>query len=303
MRHIHLACLRAPFWSDVSLPALVATELPHDPKLPQIDLVRPPKPDSLPTRIPHHLREKLLPLCTYVSKNKYVDGLYHTYNASDVTFSGASASFADPEATHYLGPPVRAQPWEWTDYTEEPNPEDPSAGSKNDTSISLEYFNARPTGERVNVDGSETWEQRVMRDHLRRETIYERDWKETRMPFPMPEDPESSESEEEIAVAGIRTPWRRTPGSVNSVVASPAVEREVIDVDALPETSGSGRVSRKRKPATMNTVSSLGSGAGTSIDDDIEIIEPAVAAASTRGRRGRGRPPGTSTRARGKKKA
>lgn len=314
-----------PIRPSLSTVLPIHLEIPKEPKTPNIDVVRQIpgiQADKLPPRMPHKLRTILIPLLAYIPTDPYTKNLVHTVTQGDIVSKGPG----EIEAQYLLGPPVQPKSWEWIEHLEDPAtapaPED-GEPIKNETSVSLEYFNARTTGESLPAKDRST-DDRHNRDHLNNESIYERDWKDTRLGGNATfDDPESSESEDEvpIGVLGKRNHSMLGGGldDTRSIASgsggSPAltrgssgsrrtVEREIIDVDALPgpEASGSGGRGRRRKPGN----SSLGRRGTTpddaEEDDDIEIIEPAPAVAA-RGKTTRGRA-GSKTviRGRGKKR-
>ena len=122
-------------------------------------------------------------LLKYTLKNLPTDGLAYAYRDSD--------GILHPSA------PVQLRPWEWIE-----NPGDPPATDdkqkrteasskyliKNNTSISLEMFGARPTGEEVRKTGSENAKDDLgermksyFEEDLNSESVYERDWRESRL--------------------------------------------------------------------------------------------------------------------------
>lgn len=303
--------------------------------MPNIDLVRQVKgvhPDRLPSGMPHEFRTVIRPLLNYVPTDRYTQDLVYLLNSTTDIASGRPAVGVDPEAQYQLGPPVQSKAWEWTEYIEDATADTASEGRgertmevKNDTSVPLEHFMARATGEALSNRRSSKDEPDVVvnpirhtEDRLHRESIYERDWKDSRIGNGASfDDPESSESEVDDPSPLSRNRGVNDDSRSNSVMSpggstisrrTGTAEREVIDVDALDGPQEGASRGTKRKA----TASSAGVGRGSGVesadlgDDDIEIIEPeqssSTAGKTVAGRRGRGRPPGSVSRGRGKKK-
>lgn len=312
----------------------VMDELPKDAKMPNIDLVRQVKgvhPDRLPSGMPHEFRTVIRPLLNYIPTDRYTQDLVYLLNSTDIA-TGRPANDVDPEAQYQLGPPVQSKAWEWTEYIEDPAADTASEGRgerlievKNDTSVPLEHFMARATGEalasrRSSKDESDVAPipSRPMEDRLHRESVYERDWKDSRIGNGASfDDPESSESEVDDPSPLSRNRGVNDDSRSNSVMSpggstisrrTGTTEREIIDVDALDGPQEGARRGTKRKATASSSGLGRGSGAESTDlgDDDIEIIEPepssSTAGKTVAGRRGRGRPSGSVSRGRGKKK-
>ncbi|KAG8908829.1 RNA polymerase II mediator complex subunit [Tulasnella sp. 403] len=301
----------------------VQDEIPKEPKTPNIDVVRQIpgiQPDRLPARMPLEYRHAIQPLLAYVPRDPYTQDLVHLVNPAEQGHRLPPP--ADGESQYQLGPPVQARPWEWIEYLEDRTSATPEESDqvKNETSVSLEYFMAKSTGEKLSKD--DEWDEyRHAEDHMHRETVFERDWKETRVGPVGLDDPDSSESEEEGGRAARRGAGHAQGGGTEetrSILSnsgtSPAmtragstgrrtIEREIIDVDALPgpDASSSGVRGKKRKAAAANSGLGRVGESAEQVDDDVEIIEPSAAAATRGKNRGRARPP-ASVRGRGKKK-
>lgn len=162
---------------NILIDASFALEIPRDSRTPNADLfqhVANVDMDDLPQDMPGVNRRRIASLLAYVSDDAYVDHLvYASRNASgDIVF----------------GPDVQNNPWEWTESIE------PSVSStstltrekpelKNSSSIPLEVFGTRPTGERVfgEVGGRDQAAVRQLEDGLVADNVFERDWRETRM--------------------------------------------------------------------------------------------------------------------------
>lgn len=261
--------------------------LPKDPDNTRVDIDRQIpgiQPTCLPLGMPLELSNLLRPLLKYVPQDAYVHDLVHI-------------SMDQPaEANTELGPPVQARPWEWSEYTDSPQRNeqmDEGDGEiKNDTSISLEYFMARPTGESLigSTENAVGWESRFFQDHLHQETMHTREWRDSTIALsPVDESAggsDTEEDEEHVEAHFGRDMTGVSPASMQHTTSSGrSGDREIIDVDALPEMAGSSR-GRKRKSAQ----NSSGQTTMEVIDDDIQIIEVIS------GKRGRGRPPGSKTK-------
>lgn len=243
-----------------------------------------------------------------------------------------------------LGAKVQPRPWEWLDYMEEPRAvstteEDEMPRIRNDTSIPLECFQAHVMAgdhrnEASEADGGTM--KRYTKDRLYVETMYERNWKETRVgtlantgghptgsrASGVADDAQSSEDEESrrSQPQGRRAGYLDTSAmpmdDARSSLASrsgisPAPTRassasrgtvEVIDVDALPGPEPSANTRGRKRKATGASNSAV-EGAGDGSDDEIQIIEPTSATASNSRGKGRGKGKTTGTRGKGKKKA
>lgn len=312
----------------------VMDEAPKDAKMPNIDLVRQVKgvhPDRLPSGMPHEFRTVLRPLLNYIPTDRYTQDLVYLLSSTDIA-SGKPAHGVDPEAQYQLGPAVPSRAWEWTEYIEEPPTDTASEGRgersmevKNDTSVPLEHFMARATGEPLSSHRSSRDDSDVIgnpsrhaEDRLHRESIYERDWKDSRIGNGASfDDPESSESEADdpsplSRIRGVTDDSRSnsvmSPGGSTISRRTGTTEREIIDVDALDGPQEGPSRGTKRKATASSSGVGRGSGVGSADlgDDDIEIIEPepmsSTAGKTVAGKRGRGRPTGSVARGRGKKK-
>lgn len=117
-------------------------------------------------------RRRVSSLLAFQSDDAYVSSLFH--------------SWVDP-ATHKIvfGKAVQANPWEWGDSIEpQVDHSVPSSRPelKNSSSIPLEVFGTRPTGERVIIIGesADAMAARQLEDGLAGDNMFERDWRETR---------------------------------------------------------------------------------------------------------------------------
>jgi mediator of RNA polymerase II transcription subunit 12 len=132
-----------------------------------------------------------------------------------------------------LGNPVINRPWEWMEYLGDPvmdakeenrnkkEKENPIHSFKNAGAISLEMFGARITGDCIvpnmseEVDGRMESRIREFEDGLSADTLFRRDWRETRVvdisegisgpSAQRPTNTEASETGKEIAAGGYTT--------------------------------------------------------------------------------------------------
>ncbi|KAF9528525.1 hypothetical protein CPB83DRAFT_314750 [Crepidotus variabilis] len=211
-------------------------------------------------------------------------------------------SYRDTDGKMVYGSPVINKPWEWIENLGEPPSSDPKDEErevvKNSGSISLDHFGTRHTGESIKHTGAEGyWKTEGMvrgfEDGLT-ESVFIRDWRETRMNHETDLSPEilarlkpGLDAEALAAAEKSGATAKNSPSS--SIVSrsstsqyqhSPALSRqssstiEIIDVDNMPTNASTTKPIRdtgKRK-ASLASLS----------DDEIEIIEgPVVPRAGT----------------------
>ncbi|KAI0071713.1 hypothetical protein K474DRAFT_1733093 [Panus rudis PR-1116 ss-1] len=281
-------------------------DYPLDPKAASpipLNLYPPFELRSLPPSMPNEFRKRIRAILPYVALNAAV----------------ANLAYASQDATgHTLLTPVQNRPWEWTENLGDPAPgqsksEDQEGEErtsvKNSASLSLELFATRITNEHVIVpgerDGKTETTIRTFQDDLSSETIYQRDWRESRVPLSIGSDAQHLERAEHTEETGPlpslhhhqiqldrRSASRRpSPASsirsrgsaaprqasvVSSLRASPALPRfstgstagDPIDVDSI-ELETLSQTGSKRKSST--------------VDSDVEIIE-VPSATSKRGK-------------------
>lgn len=234
----------------------------------------------------------MLFILPYRSTNRYTDDLvYVTPEAQDgLSYGGA----------------VQHRPWEWIESIEaRDSPTLDEHGEPvvvNATSIPLDLFAARPTAERVYAPppagGARPGDLMLQQDTLASGSVFEHDWRQSRVPAG-PDEPAAHDGEEHgeqdaapdhaqpdpfqhepspAPTALSRTSAFAASASVSSRRGSPAVQHA---------TMSSSRGSKRKASTTSSAIE---------IDDD--EAEPVRAPP----KRGRGRPPAPSTRARGKKK-
>jgi len=215
---------------------------------------------ELPVDMPAEYRQQLRSLLPYPPPHEAVaDLVYASLDASGHTIPGA---------------PVMNRPWEWVESLGDNATGDAPAegGVRNNTSLSLELFAARATGDSVRSEKN----PRGFHDALSGESVFARDWAETRIPLT---DESSARREDEDtatlhAIAAARRgmspaspAWSRQ-SAASSRLQSPTQQSltrgSASRSDELPDMERSSVGSKqpgKRKASTI----SLGS--------DIEMIE------------------------------
>ncbi|KAH9945672.1 hypothetical protein B0H21DRAFT_744154 [Amylocystis lapponica] len=226
---------------------------------------------DLPPDMPPEFRTRLRTLLPYVAPNVAVSDLAYTTRDSSC-----------PQ-------PVQNRPWEWTEHLGDAPAgiDEQHASPRNTTSLALELVGARATGDAlVHMRGPSA--RRTCQDDFGGESVFARDWRETRVrppadragtPRAAREDspapgPPRAGTVSPVSSVRTRAGSARThsaPSSAGSLRPSPAhppsrlsvsTAGEPIDVDALDGAGAAGR-SAKRK---------------TSEDDEVEIVEGPVAA-------------------------
>ncbi|KAI6129405.1 hypothetical protein EDD16DRAFT_1690096 [Pisolithus croceorrhizus] len=141
---------------------------------------------ELPSGVPAEFYAQLCSLLPQLPPNDVVKGLVHAYR--------------DPSGQLAYGTSVQNRPWEWIENLGEPPVETglrprTEPAIKNVTSLSLEFFAARPTGDHIlqtsvwgpNEDVPDLENMRLegdlraFEDGLSAESVYTRDWRETRL--------------------------------------------------------------------------------------------------------------------------
>lgn len=208
-------------------------------------------------------------------------------------------AFRDDDGVLHPGPPVQMRPWEWIESLGDAPPLDSKEQQKeaeemerskakymvrNNTSIPLEMFGARMTGEairRMGAEGSISDVGERMRsyfeDDLSSESIYERDWRESRVGLPQIQPSGSGNHvASENGSTTTKEPMHRrgTPGSHRG---SPALSIH---------TSLTSRSTRSGPPSATSsarrTQSPVISGRGDPMDVD---LPPGTAGSSRAGKR------------------
>ncbi|KAJ3504486.1 hypothetical protein NMY22_g17908 [Coprinellus aureogranulatus] len=178
----HIDATLYPLLMDTLI--FVCDEIPLEAKSPTVDPFHyyPDMPiSSLPTSMPQEYREQILTLLTRNPSTSVVTDLVYSYR--------------DSQGNVVSNGPVVNRPWEWAEHLGDPSPEDEDERSrfqakhlvKNSGSISLEVFGARLTGDSI-VRNLVSREDPRMEDNLRTfedglssESVFARDWRETRV--------------------------------------------------------------------------------------------------------------------------
>lgn len=303
--------------TTVNCPPDNIVEIPHDPKLnfdpyrhyPGVLL------NDIPTDIPPEYRKQLSTLLQDVPSHSIVTDLVNSHR--------------DAFGNTVFDQPVVNKPWEWIENLGEPPSSDPAEEErereermrdrvahlvKNTSSISLEYFAARHTGDTVKVDmESESYANlegftRGFEDGLS-ESVFTRDWRETRFELERELSPDmlarlKRELDPNVLVVdtgGSSIQGKDTgplPSSVRSVpqhqvqrspTQSKASNVTIIDVDNIPDTVSTSKSTGKRKASSAIS------------DDDIEILEGAtLAMTSAKRQKASKAPPAAKTKTRKK---
>jgi mediator of RNA polymerase II transcription subunit 12 len=183
------------------------------------------------------------------------------------------ASF-DPSGQTLPGPPVMNRPWDWVECLGDNAPGDTptEGGIRNNASLSLELFAARATGDSVSSEKN----PRGFHDALGSESVFARDWAETRIP--LTDESSARREEEDVGVLQAIAAARRGMSP-----ASPAWSRQSVASSRLQSptqqsfTRGSASRSDELPDLERSSVGSRQPGkrkaSSVSLDSDIEIIE------------------------------
>jgi len=257
-------------------------------------------------------RRRIASLLVYVPEDSYVSNLVHAWR--------------DESGTLVFGREVQNNPWEWTDSIE------PGVSTstysrdkpelKNSSSIPLEVFGTRPTGERVigELPGSrEAAAVRQLEDGLAADNVFERDWRETRVDWKADlsaageygaEDAqhEGGEADEHKQDEHGQSGGGSAPGSMAGVSPAPTVRSQRSSVASTRSQRASSVLSTSSRGRSAATGDGERSAAGSSSTRgskrkastaSVELEQPTAPARG--GKRGRGRGSGTG-RGKGKKK-
>ena len=215
---------------------------------------------ALPADMPTEYRQQLRCLLPYPPPHEGVADLVY-------------ASF-DPSGQTVPGQTVMNRPWDWVECLGDNAPGDAptEGGIRNNASLSLELFAARATGDTVRSEKN----PRGFHDALGSESVFARDWAETRIPLT---DESSARREEEDAgvlhaiAAARRGMSPASPGWSRQSVASSRLQ------SPTQQSLTRGSASRSDEPPDMDR-SSVGSrqpgkrkASTVSQDSDIEVIE------------------------------
>lgn len=221
---------------------------------------------ELPADMPAEYRQQLRCLLPYPPSHDGVADLIH-------------ASF-DSLGQILPGPPVMNKPWDWVESLGDNAPGDSLAegGIRNNASLSLELFAARATGDCVRSEKN----PRGFHDALGGESMFARDWAETRIPLA---DESSARREDDDTVAALpafaaarrgMTPtspaWSRqsTSSRLQSPTQQSFTRASASRSDDIERSSAGSRQLGKRKASTI------------SVDSDIEIVESPPAQKKTK---------------------
>lgn len=206
--------------------------------------------------MPSELKYQFRTLLPYVEINPAVRNLFYASRQPDETLI-------------YHGP-VQNRPWEWTEYIGDDNPDE----FRNSGSLPLELFDTKLTGDHLfgskGLSGRAESSLLTLRNDVAHENIFERDWREGRVPLQAGTPPEygsrlgGGEGEGEdtsskarggqlgsrgaspassvlsrISAASFRSP------SVSSQLSRRGGSTDVVEADSLPST-GSTRTQKRK---------------------------------------------------------
>lgn len=149
-----------PFTILLDTASMMVDDFPKDPKT-ATDLFRnfpTVEPETLSDSIPDCFKARLQFILPYRASSQYTDDLvYITPSTSDISY----------------GPGVAERPWEWLECLD--------AGA---TSIPLEYFGGRGTGEAVlgDLEGARAGDLLQQQDTFNTGSLFELDWRQSRIP-------------------------------------------------------------------------------------------------------------------------
>lgn len=220
---------------------------------------------DLPVDMPAEYRQQLRCLLPYPPPHEGV---------ADLAYASLDSS-----GRTVLGSPVTNRPWDWVESLGDNAPsEAPSEGGiLNNASLSLELFAARATGDSVRSEKN----PRGFHDALSGESVFARDWAETRISLtdetsPRREDDDTGGVMQAIAAARrgmspASTAWSRqsaTSSRLQSPTQQSLTRGSASRSDELPDTERSSVGSRQPGKRKASTVSS---------DSDIEVIDTSPA--------------------------
>ncbi|PPQ98440.1 hypothetical protein CVT24_004119 [Panaeolus cyanescens] len=279
-------------------------EIPHDSKTTTFDPYRyypNISPNAIAADIPPEYQKQLRALLVQLPVKSAVTNLVNAHR--------------DSEGNVVYGPSVVNKPWEWTENLGEPsNPEGKEDEKqknvrerfnaryvvKNSGSISLDNFGAKLTGDSVqDLDWEDEGWKRSFEDGLT-ESIFIRDWRETRVQREPEIEPDvlSIEGDGDAghdggvvrpmrSVSSSSTISRSSAGTATSRQQrpSPAHTRtsmqEFIDVDSISTTTTSSSVKARDASKRKASVAEMS-------DDEVEIVEGPVTITSGAGKRQKG---------------
>ncbi len=278
---------------------------------------------DLPHGMPEILRDFAGSLKRHTSESKVTEGLIYAHR--------------DTDGSLVRGQPVQIRPWDWIEHlgdasSVEGQKAGDEAGSsklevKNNTSLPLEWFEAKPLGERIRHWASDSPEARfehIFEDDFVSESVYERDWREARVGLPKLRHSPSANERFGVGSSSRRgsTPdsQRRRSSRSGSRRGSPAlsVRTSVASRSSANPPSATPSTRRTQSPAIEKGVSAVdvidvdalankafgkrkASAAQVDDDDDVIIIESTNDSKKGKGRAGK-TVSSKTTRVRGKRK-
>lgn len=251
---------------------------------------------SLPLSIPLEFKKQVLTLITRNPSTSIVTDLVHSYR--------------DSQGNLILGGPVANRPWEWAEHLGDPSAEDDDDRArfqakhlvKNSGSISLEAFGGRLTGDSivrnlVSLEDPRTKDDlRSFEDGLFAESVFARDWRETRVVMDLEPVTDHIQRMKIDAASGVVARplyaggMRSTPGTPRGSPAPSVVSRSSGRASSRrhqsPGPGPSSTVYHRMSSATLgdaidvDTVPNIGSRTAsgsskrkTAEDDEVEIAE------------------------------
>ncbi|KLO13572.1 hypothetical protein SCHPADRAFT_873833 [Schizopora paradoxa] len=161
----------------------VFDEIPLESRQGSVDLFQNCIEVNLPRGMPEILQDASISLRRFKSESKVTEGLVYAHR--------------DAEGNLVRGQPVQIRPWDWIEHlgdapsVEGQKTSDEAGPSKldvkNNASLPLELFEAKPLGEQVRQRTSDSPEARfehIFEDDFMSESVYERDWREARIGLP-----------------------------------------------------------------------------------------------------------------------
>ena len=248
--------------------------------------------------MPSELKDQFRTLLPYVATNPAVRNLFYTSRQADGTLV-------------YHGP-VQNRPWEWTEYLGDDNPDE----FRNSGSLNLELFDAKLTGDHLldlkGLSSTASGSFLSLRGDAVHESVFERDWREGRVPLQAGTPPEygsrlggnddedddgssrvqrgqltsrgaspASSVRSRISAASFRSP------SVSSQLSRRAGSADVMEVDSLPSTSST----RTQKRKASNDIDQDGD------KDEIQVIDDFDPSTSKKRNGTKGKSTGSKSRA------
>ena len=225
---------------------------------------------DLPRDIPAEYRKQLRSILPFHSSTTAVDNLVacHREMSGNLVQDG----------------PVMNRPWEWIENLGEPlsvadsKEEEPRSKFliKNSGSLSLDNFGAQMTGERIfqtevnEEDARIKGTIRSFEDNLNSDSIFQRDWRETRSDLEIDRTKTEGDSEMTPGPTGYQSrrtqrasPSSTSAGSRHSTRQSPSrhstsTNGEIVDADSIISASSTKKTSSKRRASSEDDVALVG---------------------------------------------